>query len=99
MFIGSVNARTAGKQIFLHSGLVRSHQQMRVDQDAEHTKRFVMFDEADPAHVRCEVIDFAYVAGHSSLAGRPILQIKCHVLYVFKSLIPLFKWLDIDREN
>ena len=72
---------------------------MRVDQDAEHTKRFVMFDEAYPAHVRCEVIDFAYVAGHSSLAGSTILEIKRQVLDVFKKLIPLFERLDIDSAN
>src|SRR6266567_3041992 len=70
---------------------------MRVNQHTEHTKRFIMFDEADAAHVRCEVVNFAHVAGHSSLAGSAILQIKCQVLYVFKTLIPLFERLDIDR--
>src|SRR5206468_9874896 len=41
LLTGSVDARTAGKQIFLHPGLVRSHQEMRVNQNTEHTKRFV----------------------------------------------------------
>src|SRR4030095_10738464 len=99
LLIGSVDARTAGKQIFLHPDLARSHQEMRVDQDAEHTKRFVMLDEADPAHVRCEVVNFAHAAGHSSLAGSAILQVKCQVLSIFKTLIPLVERLDIDRAN
>src|SRR6266567_7107964 len=94
LLIGSVNARAAGKQIFLHPRLSRSHQEMCVDQDTEHTKRFVVFDEADPAHVRCEVVNFAYAAGHSSVAGSAILQIKCQILYIFKTLIPLFDRLN-----
>src|SRR6266478_5228235 len=76
LLIGSVNARTTGKQIFLHPGLARSHQEMRVNQHTEHTKGFIMFDEADAAHVRCEVVNFAYAATDSSLAGSAILQIK-----------------------
>ena len=58
-----------------------------------------MFDEADPAHVRCEVVNFMHALDYSSLAGSVILQIKCQVLYVFKTLIPLFERLDIDRAN
>jgi hypothetical protein len=55
-----------------------------------------MFDEADAAHVRCEVVNVAHIAGHSSLAGSAILQIKRQVLDIFKTLIPLFERLDID---
>ena len=99
MFIGSVNARAAGKEISLHPGFVRSHQEMRVDQDAEHTKRFVMFDKANPAHVGCEVVNFTHCPAQSSLAGSAVLQIKCEVLYVIKALIPLSDGLAIDRAN
>jgi hypothetical protein len=58
-----------------------------------------MFDEADAAHVRCEVVNFPYAAGQSSLAGSAILQIKRQVFDVFKTLIPLFERLDIDSAN
>ena len=72
---------------------------MRVDQDAEHTKRFVMFDKANPAHVGCEVVNFTHCPAQSSLAGSAVLQIKCEVLYVIKALIPLSDGLAIDRAN
>src|SRR6516165_2732303 len=72
---------------------------MRVNQDTQHTKRLAMFDEADPAHVRCEVINFAHTAGHSFLAGSAILQVKCQVLHVFKALVPLFDRIAIDCAN
>src|SRR3954467_2394607 len=69
---------------------------MGVDQDGQHTKRLIVFDEADASHI-CSKIIHDVGAGKRLITRAPLLKVKAQVLDFGKQLMPLIQRFDIDR--
>ncbi len=78
--------------------ILGGHQQVGVDQDAEHAEGFVVFDETHAAHVGGEVVDDGGVF-ERGLAIFEAAEIELQVLDFGEALIPLFDGFDIDGSD
>src|SRR5207247_6529154 len=71
---------------------------MRVNQHAQHTKGFVVFDKTHSAHVGGEVVDKIDI-GDGALATFLFLKIELQIFRFRKHLEPFLEWFHIDYAN
>ena len=71
---------------------------MGVNQDAQHAKRFVVFDETHSTHVGSEVIDKIDI-GDGAFAAFLFLKIELQIFRFRKHLEPRLKRFHIDDAN
>jgi hypothetical protein len=71
---------------------------MSVDQDAYHTERFVVFDEAHPAHVGGEIVDKIDIFDRA-FAAFFVAEIELQIFRLGKHLKPFLKRFHIDRAD
>jgi hypothetical protein len=71
---------------------------MSVDQHAEHTEGFIVFDEAHSSHVSSEVVDQNRPI-QGPLTGFLPLEIEHEVINIVKNLIPLAGGFAVHRTN
>ena len=71
---------------------------MGVDQDAQHAKRFVVFDETHAAHVRGEIVD-KVDARDRAFAAFFFAKIELQIFGLGEHLKPFLERFHIDRAN
>gem|GEM_PF-3927738 len=98
LLVSVVNASRRSIEKSFRAKLFCGHHQMRVDENRQHTKGFVVFDEAHPAHVGGEVVNDLRPV-ERSFASVELLQIKLKIFHLGKMLVPFGKWFEIDRTN
>ena len=60
-----VNTRGRGIEKAFHARVARGHEQMGVDEHAQHAQAAVQLDETHAAHVGGEIIDLLHVFGRA----------------------------------
>ena len=73
----------------------RRLQHVRIDQNRQHAECSVRFNEAHPAHVGSQVVNFRGAFG-GPFAVLFEVQIDRKILNVIKLLVPLIEWLDVN---
>ncbi len=93
-----VDARGRREEEALCPRVASGHQQVRVDERAEHAEGLVVLDEAHAAHVGREVVD-ARAARDRRCAGVDSAQVENHGLHAVVNLVPVVERLDVDRDD
>lgn len=71
---------------------------MGIDENAQHAKRFVVFNKAHAAHIGCQVENHVRSAD-CSFARRFVPQIQYKILDIFGSLLPTLERFQVDSAN
>src|SRR6516162_9199755 len=71
---------------------------MRVYKHAQHAESLVVFYESHPAHVGGKLEDGLRTV-RCAMAAIFVLEIRNHVFYFWKDLVPLIQGLHIDCAN
>ncbi|MEJ1973789.1 MAG: hypothetical protein WDM96_15410 [Lacunisphaera sp.] len=88
LLVGGIDASGRGVEKPPYALGPRDHQQVRIDQHAEHAERLVVFDESHSSHVGRQVV--AILRSIERLpAGRLVLEIEHEVLGLREFLMPL----------
>ena len=95
LLVVGVYAGGGGEEEARDAGLARGHQEMGIDQHAQHAQGLVVLDEPHAAHVGGEVVD-AHRALHGGDAVGAVPKIEPEALDVVEPLVPLLERLDVD---
>ena len=96
LLVGRVNAGGRGVEKAPHPRLARGHEQMRVDEHAEHAKGLVELNEPHAAHVGGQVVDLRR-AFDGFFARFSFLEVELQVFDAVEPLIPFLEGFEVDR--
>ena len=98
LLVAVINASGGGVKETAHASGPGGHEQVGVDEHAQHAERLVLLDKTHAAHVGGEIVDDG-CAVHRAFARGLVLQVEHEVLHAVEALIPALERLYVHTAD